>query len=120
MNPAEQIAADRKALEKLAKADQEDQWSEISVDEPTPEDADSRHRSLVRLLKASLAGQAVLARTMLRHDEWLSRIGGLWSRLKASWPFWTPFLLRPELAPEWMRGIIKAILAAAGIDNPGP
>lgn len=109
MSPKEQIDADRKALERLASSDSGDQWEAIETDEPTPEDADSRHRTLVRLLKANLAGNAVLARVMLRHDDWLMRVGSVWSTVKRAWPAGLLIAARPEIVPAWVWDALKAL-----------
>ena len=111
-----QIAADRRALEQLAKSDSGDHWEAVETDEPTPEDADGRHRTLVRLLKANLAGNAVLARVMLRHDDWLLKAGKVWSIAgtvaKRVWPAGLVIAARPEIVPEW---IWKAVSTLWGV-----
>ncbi len=107
--------ADREALERLAKEPTKGvDWSEYESDDPTPEDSASQHRTVVRMLKASLEGQAVIARVMLRHDDWLNRIGKLWSLAKQGWPVWLVMALRPEIAPEWLRTALKTALEAVG------
>ena len=109
-----QIEADRKALEKLAASDSGDQWEAVETDEPTPEDADSRHRLVVRLLKANLAGNAVLARVMLRHDDWLNRIGAVWGAIKRTWPAGLLIVARPEIIPEWVWRLLKTLWETSG------
>jgi hypothetical protein len=112
-SPKDQIDADRKALEKLAASDSGDQWEAVETDEPTPEDADARHRTLVRLLKANLAGNAVLARVMLRHDDWLQRVGKVWGVVgavaKRAWPAGLVIVARPGIIPDWVWEALKTI-----------
>jgi hypothetical protein len=105
----DQEAADRKALEKLA-ADSGDDWEVVETDEPTPQDPQSQHRALVRLLKANLAAQAVTARVLLKHDTWIEGIRGVWTKAKKLWPAVLVLVARPEIVPEWIVKSVKFLV----------
>lgn len=106
----DQEKADRQALEKLAnRPDSGDHWEAIETDEPTPADASAYHRAVMRKLDAVLAAQAVTARVLLRHDDWLARVGKVWAAAskiagsKVTWTVSAVLAARPELIPSWMR-----------------
>lgn len=109
MPSSAQVEADRKALKRLVNESGDD-WQAVETDEQTPVDPHARHLELVRLLKSNLAAQAVIARTLLRHDEWLERVGAAWGVLKRLWPVLALIAARPELAPEWLQDLIAKAL----------
>jgi hypothetical protein len=113
--------ADRKALEKLAKRpDSGDHWEAVETDEPTPADPDAYHRAVMRKLDAVLAAQAVTARVLLRHDDWLVRAGRVWdvaarvANSKVTWLVTGILTVRPELIPDWLREAFWAAVKAGG------
>lgn len=107
----DQEVVDRKALEKLAKrADSGDEWEAVETDEPTPNDPTLLNRVLVRKLDAVLAAQAVTARVLLKHDDWLSKVGKVWDVAKKAWPAGLLIAARPELFPAWLRELVSVLV----------
>jgi hypothetical protein len=109
----DQAVADRKALEKLAqRPDSGDQWEAIETDEPTPQDPAALHRLVVRKLDAVLAAQAVTARVLLRHDDWLAKVGKVWevANNKVVWAVGAVLAARPELLPQWARDLFWTLI----------
>lgn len=118
---SDQESADRKALEKLAnRPDSGDHWEAVETDEPTPADPDAYHRAVMRKLDAVLAAQAVTARVLLRHDDWLVRAGKVWdvaskvANSKVTWLVTGILTVRPELIPDWLREAFWAAVRAGG------
>jgi hypothetical protein len=109
----EQDAADRKALEKLAnRPDSGDHWEAVETDEPTPQTPEALNRLVVRKLDAVLAAQAVTARVLLRHDDWLTKVGKVWTVLnnKFVWAASAVLAARPELLPQWARDLLWSLV----------
>ena len=116
----DQQTADRKALEKLAqRPDSGDHWEAVETDEPTPTDPTAMYRVVLHKLDAVLAAQAVTARVLLKHDDWLVRVGKVWAALskvaksKTAWAVMAVLAARPELAgiaPGWLRELVWTLV----------
>ena len=116
-----QESVDRKTLEKLAnRPDSGDQWEAVETDEPTPQTPEALNRLVVRKLDAVLAAQAVTARVLLRHDDWLVRVGKVWdvvakiAKSKVTWTISAVLAARPELAgviiPSWAQELFWSLV----------
>lgn len=109
---------DRKALEKLA-SDSDDTWAAVSSDETTPPDPTAMTKLVLHKLDAVLAAQAVTARVLLRHDDWLERVGKVWDiarrvgNSKITWTLGAVLAARPEIVPDWLRELGSTLWAVA-------